>query len=128
VQLPTIFFGRSSDNLLQRSCVDPDSISWPEESEPDESAESTKTSDIEEIETDFLQEVKKANEAFEEHKTSERGLGRIKKPILRAMCQSRGLEVEDRDKTDLLVGRLMAWVSPIPNLCPYSTQQALREI
>ncbi|KAF9643985.1 hypothetical protein BDM02DRAFT_3191016 [Thelephora ganbajun] len=93
-----------------QSRVNPNSIRLPIVSEPDEGDnESTEFDSKEEGERRFQREVEKVGKTFEEHKTSERGLGHIRKPILWAMCQSRRIEVEEKDKVDLLVERLIAW-------------------
>ena len=97
----------------ERSCVEPSSIELPITPESNGSFESLETSDEEEAEQLFQQEIQNANEAFEGYKTSERGLGRIKKPILQAMCRSRGLEAGSKEKVNLLVERLVAWVCDI---------------
>ena len=91
---------------LERSRIDPDSIKLPTVFGPGEG-------DDEPNESDNAQEleIEKADRAFEKHKITKKGLGRIRKPILQAMCQSRQLEVEDKDTIDRMVEQLVAWVS-----------------
>ncbi|KAF9643355.1 hypothetical protein BDM02DRAFT_3104566 [Thelephora ganbajun] len=111
------------DSLLKRSCVDPDSIKLPTASRPYEDDDESIESDNLEDERHFQQKVEKADKAFEEYKTSDWGLGHVRKPVLWAMLppepvsESRdvlGRNILEAVWEDMTRTELPSWMSPAP--------------
>ena len=96
------------DNIFKRSHVDPNSIKLPTVGPGEDDDESIGS---EETEKRLEQKVEKAGRAFEEHRIGSRGLMRLNKRTLQAMCWSRELEGGDKDTKDVLSKRLIGWVS-----------------
>lgn len=87
-----------------RSRVDPDSIKPSDNTDDDGS---TEPGDLEDVENRFQRNVENEIEAFVEHRTSERGLLRLRKNILKAMCEVNRLSIGDSKEE--LVELLVNW-------------------
>lgn len=103
----------ASDSVFKRSRVDPDSIEpsgppfGPPVNSDEESIESSADEDL-----PFRRKLEEMDQAFNEHRISEKGIGRLDVPTLRAMCGTR--ELQDGGRKDELVKRLICWVTAFP--------------
>jgi hypothetical protein len=108
--------------LYQRSRVDPESIQLPEcpvDSDSDDNDDQDPSSEPEsetESDKEFRQHVDGTDAAFVQHRISERGLTRLRKSTLQAMCTLRKLN--EGGKKEDLVDRLIDWVSVVSRYVP----------
>jgi hypothetical protein len=106
-----------SDNVFKRSRVDPDSIEPPgpplePPTDSDDGSIEAESSADEDL--PFLRKLEETDQAFNKHRISEKGIGRLDVPTLRAMCGTR--ELHDNGRKEDLVGRLIRWVIVFPSL------------
>ena len=106
-----------SDNVFKRSRVDPSSIELPDHpalgSPADSGDESIETESSTEEDLRFQRRLEETDHAFNEHRISGKGIGRLGVQMLRAMCGTR--ELEEDGKKDELVERLIHWVTGLPS-------------